>query len=179
MCLLLCVKVRADFIKSKVFMSQTRLDILKQIIPELNHCKVLGITVEDVGTGTLTLKLPYSENIIGNPETRVIHGGALTTLMDTACGFAAISALDSATIAPTLDLRIDYMRPAEPDKSVYGHAEVYRITRNVLFARGIAYQESIDKPVAHCTATFMCLDASSLDSGTQSAREKLVRETVK
>ena len=157
-------------------MSQSRLDILKQIIPELKHCKVLGITVEAADKGSLTVKLPYSENIIGNPETRVIHGGALTTLMDTACGFAAISAIDGAAIAPTLDLRIDYMRPAEPDKAVFGHAEVYRITRNVLFARGIAYQDSIDKPVAHCTATFMCLDANSLDAGTQSARDKLVNE---
>lgn len=153
-----------------------RLAMLKVVIPELKHCKMLGMQVEEVNKGSLTLKLPYSESIIGNPETRVIHGGALTTLMDTACGFAAISALDSATIAPTLDLRIDYMRPAEPDKAVYGHAEVYRITRNVLFARGIAYQDSIDKPVAHCTATFMCLDAHSLDSGTQAAREKLARE---
>jgi uncharacterized protein (TIGR00369 family) len=160
-------------------MSQSRLEILRQIIPELKHCKVLGITVQDVGTGTLTLVLPYSESIIGNPETRVIHGGALTTLMDTACGFAAISAIESAAIAPTLDLRIDYMRPAEPDKSVYGHAEVYRITRNVLFARGVAYQDSIDKPVAHCTATFMCLDAKSLDSSTQVAQEKLIQETLR
>lgn len=160
-------------------MSQSRLEILRQIIPELKHCKVLGITVQDVGTGTLTLVLLYSESIIGNPETRVIHGGALTTLMDTACGFAAISAIESAAIAPTLDLRIDYMRPAEPDKSVYGHAEVYRITRNVLFARGVAYQDSIDKPVAHCTATFMCLDAKSLDSSTQVAQEKLIQETLR
>jgi uncharacterized protein (TIGR00369 family) len=153
--------------------------ILKQVIPELKHCKALGMEVIAASKGALTIKLPYSEHIIGNPETRVIHGGALTTLMDTACGFAAISAIENAAIAPTLDLRIDYMRPAEPDKAVFGHAEVYRITRNVLFARGIAYQDSIDKPVAHCTATFMCLDANSLDSGTQIARERLIKETIK
>jgi len=79
----------------------------------------------------------------------------------------------------TLDLRIDYMRAAEPDKAVFGHAEVYRTTRNVLFARGVAYQDSIDKPVAHCTATFMCLDANSLDKGTEAARAQLVREVTK
>jgi uncharacterized protein (TIGR00369 family) len=156
-----------------------RVSILKQVIPELKHCKALGMEVVDASKGTLTLRLPYSEQIIGNPETRVIHGGVLTTLMDTACGFAAISAIENAAIAPTLDLRIDYMRPAEPDKAVLGHAEVYRITRNVLFARGIAYQDSIDKPVAHCTATFMCLDANSLDRGTQAARERLIKETIK
>lgn len=153
-------------------MNQSRLDVLKLVIPELKHCKALGIQVEEVSKGSITLRLPYSEHIIGNPETRVIHGGALTTLMDTACGFSVIAGLDDAAIAPTLDLRIDYMRAAEPDKAVYGHAEVYRTTRNVLFSRGIAYQESMDKPVAHCTATFMLIDPAALEPGTLEARQK-------
>lgn len=159
-------------------MDQQRLDVLKVFIPELKHCKVLGIRVEEISAGSITLLLPYSENIIGNPETRVIHGGALTTLMDTACGFSAISALDDAAIAPTLDLRIDYMRAAMPDKPVYGHAEVYRTTRNVLFSRGIAYQESIDKPVAHCAATFMRIDPAALEPGTFEARQKMYEQSA-
>ena len=155
-------------------MDESRLEILKKFIPELKHCKLLGITVEELGRGFITLRLPYSANIIGNPETGVIHGGALTTLMDTACGFSAVSSLSEAAIAPTLDLRIDYMRAAEPGKPVLGHAEVYRTTRNVLFSRGIAYQESIDKPVAHCAATFMRIDPSALEPGTLEARQKML-----
>lgn len=132
---------------------------MKQIIPILKHCEVLGIEVRDADVGKLSLELPYSEMIVGNPETGVIHGGPLTTLMDTACGFAAICALDEFSLAPTLDLRIDYMRAAEPGKSVIGDAEAYRVTRNVIFARGIAYHEGEeDQPIAHCTATFMRLD---------------------
>jgi len=157
-------------------MDASRVELLKQFIPELKHCKLLGITVEELGKGFITLKLPYSANIIGNPETGVIHGGALTTLMDTACGFSAISALTEAAIAPTLDLRIDYMRAAEPGKPVFGHAEVYRTTRNVLFSRGVAYQESLDKPVAHCAATFMRIDPSALEPGTLEARQRMLAE---
>lgn len=134
---------------------------IKAIVPNLNHCKVLGIDVVDVNIGQLKLVLPYSEAIIGNPDTKVIHGGALTTLMDTACGFAAVCALDEPGIAPTLDLRIDYMRPAEPGKAVIGDAEAYHVTKNVVFARGTAYHEGEkDKPIAHCTASFMRLDGS-------------------
>lgn len=155
-------------------MDPMRIELLKQFIPELKHCKLLGITVEELKQGSITLRLPYSATIIGNPETGVIHGGALTTLMDTACGFSAVSSLGEAAIAPTLDLRIDYMRAAEPGKPVFGHAEVYRSTRNVLFSRGIAYQESIDKPIAHCTATFMRIDPSALEPGTLEARQKML-----
>lgn len=141
---------------------QEFLDYIRTMVPELKHCKHLNISVLDIGTGSLTLELPYSENIIGNPETGVIHGGALTTLMDTACGFAAISALDSPGICPTLDLRIDYMKPAEPGKPVVGEAEAYRVANNVVFARGLAYHpDEKDQPIAHCTASFMRLDPAA------------------
>lgn len=134
---------------------------MRAIVPMLNHCRLLGIDVVDADVGRLKLILPYSESIIGNPETGVIHGGVLTTLMDTACGFAAICALPEPGIAPTLDLRIDYMRPAEPGKAVIGDAEAYHVTSNVVFARGTAYHEGEkDKPIAHCTASFMRLDSS-------------------
>jgi uncharacterized protein (TIGR00369 family) len=143
-------------------------DYVRAMVPELNHCKLLGIQVLDIGHGKLTLLLPYADAIIGNPETGVIHGGALTTLMDTACGFAAICALDNPGICPTLDLRIDYMKPAEPGLAVVGRAEAYRISQNVIFARGIAYHEGDEaNPIAHCTASFMRLDSPVNDKHHQ------------
>jgi uncharacterized protein (TIGR00369 family) len=145
-------------------MSTDMLEIYRQLIPALKHCALLQIDVTHIEPGKIILELPYNDNIIGNPETGVIHGGALTTLMDTACGFSAISALENAPIAPTLDLRIDYMRSAQPGLTVYGQAEIYRKTANVLFSKGIAYQEDMQKPIAHCSATFMCLDKEALES---------------
>ncbi|MCK5880575.1 MAG: PaaI family thioesterase [Sinobacterium sp.] len=127
-----------------------------EVIDNLKHCKSLGITSVSAGRGQITLALPYSEALIGNPETKVIHGGALTTLMDTACGFAAVLGLDEPMIAPTLDLRIDYMRSATPGKTVLGEAVAIRVTSSVVFARGTAYHEDApDDPIAHCTASFM------------------------
>ena len=133
---------------------------MSQIVPHLKHCKLLGIDVLDADIGRLKLILPYRESIIGNPETGVIHGGALTTLMDTACGFAAICAIEEINLCPTLDLRIDYMKPADPGKDVIGDAEAYRVGNNVVFARGVAYHEDDrDNPIAHCTASFMRLES--------------------
>lgn len=140
---------------------QQMFEQMRQIVPNLKHCKLLGIDVLDADKGKLKLVLPYSDSIIGNPDSGVIHGGALTTLMDTACGFAAILGLDDPGICPTLDLRIDYMRPAEPGLAVIGDAEAYRVTNSVVFARGVAYHENDrENPIAHCTASFMRLDAA-------------------
>lgn len=130
----------------------------QHMLQAVQHCQTIGLVLVSADKGRLVLRLPYHENLIGNPISGVIHGGALTTLMDTACGFAAPLAVDERAVCPTLDLRIDYMRAALPGEAIIGEAEVYRVTRNVIFCRGIAWQSERERPVAHCVATFMHLD---------------------
>lgn len=126
-----------------------------RFLSALRHCQVLGIDVQEADSKGLTLRLPYSAQIVGNPETGVIHGGAITTLMDTTCGISTVCVLPDFEICPTLDLRIDYMHPAEPHKDVYGFAECYRVTPNVIFTRGYAYQDDPEQPIAHVVGAFM------------------------
>ncbi len=128
-----------------------------EVLKVIRHCGVLGLKVKEVEEQGLTLELPYSPDIVGNPDTGVIHGGAITTLMDTAMGMAVPVAIGAFEMCPTLDLRIDYMGAAEPRQAVFGRAEIYRITDNVVFARGWAYQDDSDRPIARCLATFMRL----------------------
>ena len=131
-------------------------EMAKQLLEVVPHSKALGLEIVDADQEGVTLMLPYNENIIGNPDTGVIHGGALSALMDQTCGFAVACALaPNLDITPTIDLRIDHMRAAEPGMPLYAFAEVYRITSNVIFTRGVAFQNSKDDPLAHCVAAFM------------------------
>ena len=131
------------------------LERAQRFLSVLRHCQVLGLQVQDATAEGLTLRLPYSPQIVGNPETGVIHGGAITTLMDTTCGISTVCVLPEFEICPTLDLRVDYMRPAEPGKDVFGFAECYRVTENIIFTRGYAYQDNPDEPIAHVVGAFM------------------------
>jgi uncharacterized protein (TIGR00369 family) len=135
-----------------------------------DHFHQLGVDVLAAGKGWFKLFMDCKPELIGNPETGVIHGGPITALLDTCCGFAASSALDKPSICPTIDLRIDYMRPAEPNQRVFAEAEAYRVTRNVVFTRGKAYQDDPDNPVAYCVGNFARLDKTA---------SKMINEHVK
>jgi uncharacterized protein (TIGR00369 family) len=136
----------------------------EQFLTALRHCQVLGMQIHAALPTGLTLRLPYREQIVGNPETGVIHGGALTTLMDTTCGIATVCVLAEFEICPTIDLRIDYMRSAAPNKDVFGFAECYRVTPTIIFVRGYAYQDDPQEPIAHVVGTFMRMGKASLPS---------------
>ncbi|MEA1082312.1 PaaI family thioesterase [Marinobacter qingdaonensis] len=133
---------------------QIRLDRVVRFLETLNQARELDLSVTEAREGSLTLCLPYSDRIIGNPDTGVIHGGAITTLMDTTSGSVILCALEEFELCPTLDLRVDYMRPAVPHKPVYARAETYKVTRNIIFTRCEAYQEG-GETIANCVGTFM------------------------
>ncbi|ROS00983.1 uncharacterized protein (TIGR00369 family) [Sinobacterium caligoides] len=139
--------------------------MIEELFPHIRHCMVLGMTVEDADFGLLVLRMPYLKEMVGDPKSGVVHGGTLTTLMDSACGFAAMLGVEGQAICPTLDLRIDYMGAATPGLDIIGAAEVYRDTNELLFCRGIAYHPGEEeRPIAHTSATFMRADYKHLEA---------------
>jgi uncharacterized protein (TIGR00369 family) len=124
------------------------------------QAKALGFTTLEIGDAIAVLKVPYRPEIVGDPETGVIAGGVVTTLLDHASGQAVHASMDTWTSIATLDLRIDYMRPAEPGLDVLARAHCYKLTRSIAFVRAVAYDRDPEDPVATAQATFM-LDSSA------------------
>ena len=120
------------------------------------HCDALGLTIQSFAPPHMTVRLPFKDELVGNPATGVLHGGGLSTLIDTACGFLAMAMLKPPQPVATLDLRVDFLRPAV-SADVFCEAEVYRITRSVVFARGRAWQagEVGRRDVAAAAGSFM------------------------
>ncbi|MDR3512352.1 MAG: PaaI family thioesterase [Caulobacteraceae bacterium] len=106
-------------------------------------------------TATATLKAPYLPEMVGDPDTGVIAGGVVTALLDHASGQAVFAALGYPTGIATLDLRIDYMRPAEPGLDIFARAHCYKLTHSIGFVRAVAYDRTADDPVATAQAAFM------------------------
>jgi uncharacterized protein (TIGR00369 family) len=119
------------------------------------HCRALGIQVVDVGARTATVRLPYREELVGDPVRKVVFGGVITTLLDHASGLAVFVSLSELTSIATLDLRIDYLRAAEPGCDLVGRVECYKMGAQVAFVRGTAWDRTPDDPFASVHATMM------------------------
>ena len=127
-------------------------DILVAHVP---HAVALGIRVVEVAPHRATVQLPWKEELVGDPVRGVVFGGVITTLLDQASGIAVQCSLYEFKRIATLDLRIDYLRAAEPRHDLNAEVECYKVTNNVAFVRGIAWDRDRNDPFASMLATFM------------------------
>jgi uncharacterized protein (TIGR00369 family) len=131
-----------------------KVKLARQFIEAIPFSKALGMTLEDISDGTAVITMPYDARFVGDPKTGVIHGGAVSAVMDTCCGAAVVSHPSAPGGTATIDLRIDYMRAATPGQSITTTATCYHITRSVAFVRAIAVDEDSDNPVATASGSF-------------------------
>ena len=137
----------------KVAMSDIE-TIARQFIDALPHSRELAMRMEAIGEGWAVISMPYDPRLIGDPETGVTPGGAVPALMDTACGASVMSHPQAGFSTATLDLRIDYMRPATPGQTIRTRAECHHVTRSVAFVRAVATDDEDTRPVAMATGAF-------------------------
>jgi uncharacterized protein (TIGR00369 family) len=127
-------------------------------VRRVGHGGALGIDYVAHGPDWAELSLPYDEKLIGMPESGVIASGPIISLMDMATSIAIWVKLDRFRHQATLDLRVDYLRPAQAGRTVIGRGECYGVTRSIAFVRGTAHDGDASDPVAHVTGTFMFTD---------------------
>ncbi len=141
-------------------MSQaTAFDPARLLAARHGHGARLGIGYHAHGPDWCELMLPWHADLVGDPSRQVLASGPILTMMDQATSMAIWLKLGTWRSQATLDLRIDYLRPAATGRTVYGRGECYRLTRAIAFVRGQAHDGDPDDPIAHVAGTYMFLEA--------------------
>lgn len=145
---------RADLAKMKGFDPKLFTGYASQV----GHGGALGILYVDHGPDWVELGLDYREKLVGFPESGILASGPIISLMDMALSMAIWMKMGRFRPQATLDMRIDYLRPATPGKRIVGRGECYAVRRSVAFVRGIAHDGDPADPVAHVAATFIATE---------------------
>ena len=129
----------------------------RHMVETVPQASALGFRLLSVEPSKGSILTPWREDLVGDPDTGVIAGGVITALLDHACGLAVTSMgrRHGFLATATLDLRIDYMRPAAPRSDVTAQAHCYKLTRNIAFVRAHAFDADPDDPVATAQAAFV------------------------
>ena len=126
-----------------------------ELARRVGHGMALGLEYRASGENWMELCLPWREELVGVPETGVLASGAIVSLIDTASGGSVWMTLGHFVPIVTLDLRLDYMRPALKGETVIARCECVKLTRQIAFIRGVAHGGDPERPIAHSAATFM------------------------
>lgn len=141
--------------------------LLPQLVETIPYMRALGTRFDGRTDDGVTLRLPWRADLVGDPESRVIAGGVVTALLDHGMGLATWDRIGKFKPIATLDMRIDYMRPAIPERDLMVTARCYKLTRSVAFVRAFAYDDSPEDPVAAAQAAFVLTAQSGSASGEQ------------
>ena len=126
-----------------------------ELARRVGHGRALGMEFGSSGDNWTELVLPWSDELVGVPEKGILASGAIVSLIDTASGTAVWATLGKFIPLVTIDMRIDYLRPAFEGESIVARCECTKLTRRIAFTRGIAHVGDPDNPIAYSASTFM------------------------
>ena len=126
-----------------------------ELARSVGHGRALGLDFRDSGPNWAELALPWREELVGVPKTGVLASGAIVSLIDTASGTSVWVTLDKFIPIVTVDLRLDYLRPAVKGETIVARSECVKLTRRIAFVRGVAHGGDEERPIALSAATFM------------------------
>jgi uncharacterized protein (TIGR00369 family) len=75
---------------------------------------MLGATLELVDAGEVQIALPFSKQL--SQQHGYVHAGAITSIVDSACGYAALTKAPAGFEVVTAEFKINFLRPAMGDR---------------------------------------------------------------
>jgi uncharacterized protein (TIGR00369 family) len=120
----------------------------------------IGASVHSVRRGEVEIVLPFADHIL--QQHGFIHAGAVATIADSACGYAALSVMPADAAVLTTEFKINLLSPAKGER-LRAVGRVVRAGKKLVITMGevFADQGGASKQVALITATMMVVDTGT------------------
>jgi uncharacterized protein (TIGR00369 family) len=120
--------------------------------------RTLGATLETVESGTVTITCPFNEGL--TQQHGLLHGGVMASLVDVACGYAALSVMPADREVLTVEFKINFMRPANTDRLI-AVGQVLKAGRTLMVCEGSMFDATRTHLLARMTATMIAVPATA------------------
>ena len=121
-------------------MTPQELEIFRDLIEnQLPFNKFMGIKLLSLEPGLCRLFIPYKDELVGDARRGALHGGVISTLVDTCGGFAVWSMCGIGDKLSTIDMRVDYLKPALGRDDLVAESRVKLLGNRVGNASTILY----------------------------------------
>jgi uncharacterized protein (TIGR00369 family) len=120
----------------------------------------IGAEISTVQPGEVAIVLPFSDRVL--QQHGFIHAGAVATIADSACGYAALTVMPREAAVLTTEFKINLMSPAKGDR-LRAVGRVIRGGKKLVITLGevFAEQGGTSKQVALITATMMVVSTGT------------------
>ena len=115
---------------------------------------LIGGKLTGVSPGEVTIQLPFREEL--TQQHNFLHGGIVTTAVDSACGYAALSLMPADSAVLTIEYKVNFMSPAAGER-IIASGRVTRPGRTITVCTGnvFAVNKGHEKLIATMLATMM------------------------
>jgi uncharacterized protein (TIGR00369 family) len=127
---------------------------IKESFSKQGLMKTLGASIESVEWGKVTITAPFHESL--TQQHGYFHAGVLTSIVDSACGYAALSALSDDYEVLTVEFKINFLKPAKADRLI-AIGQVIQSGKTLTVCEGTVYNETKEKVIAKMTATIIAI----------------------
>lgn len=136
-------------------------DRLTASLARIPYAGFLGVRAEMKGD-ELTLIMPFSEHLIGNPLLPALHGGVVGALMELTALTQLAIASKSEAFPKTIDINVDYLRSGRP-VDTFARARVIKIGRRIANVQAEAWQAERGQPIAAMHGHFLVPETAAAE----------------
>ncbi|MEZ5230233.1 MAG: PaaI family thioesterase [Acidimicrobiales bacterium] len=127
-------------------------------LPRPPAADTLGWSLRNLDTTAGTIEVGFEASPAFTNPVGHVQGGFLAAMLDDTLGPALVATLDDEQFAPTLDLQVQFLRPAHPG-TLIGHGRVVRRGGRIAHLAG-ELRDAGGRVVATATATAMIVETS-------------------